>query len=558
MGWKCLAWLWVTLAVALCGFATPAAARDIPLEPYLCVGGAASASEAFDLPAEELDCSASRFDNYSQYVRSSADIPAILDGNEGGLVWQTDPSSFDAMLLRFIYANGETRLVDIDPQMAARNWFVRSRFSVPVPKVEAGLVAVDAVVQRPRTNATLRDARLVSASEARHLQSTRSLLYALVCGLLIAPIVFDVFFLRLLRSRFMLWHVGMTFWFLGLVYFYSGLVFISFPDLPLEARYQLNTLTLVLGIACTVMFVLDILEAGMVSASMRKALGLLVALMLAVKLATMFDVESWRMRSHSLLLASILPVGAAILAIVFRALHRKSRTAVFLLIAVLPVVVGGLLRILWSLTSLPIPSLVSDLTFVGLAVLVLGTSAAVGDRFMVLRVERDRARMNAIKMQRMAHSDALTGVGNRRAFEGVGDLAADEALLMADIDHFKAINDTKGHAIGDAVLVDTANRLKRVFARDDSARLFRLGGEEFGIIFRCASSSELRDAGEAIRREMQSAKRRREDDLPGITISVGGALGRGRSIQQAFAEADAALYRAKKAGRNKVVISGQA
>ena len=64
------------------------------------------------------------------------------------------------------------------------------------------------------------------------------------------------------------------------------------------------------------------------------------------------------MRSHSLLLTSILPVGAAVLAIVFRALHRKSRTAVFLLIAVLPVVVGGLLRILITLVTCGLGSII--------------------------------------------------------------------------------------------------------------------------------------------------------------------------------------------------------
>lgn len=549
------AWLWGMLAVAFCGIATPAAAREYRLENLLCVGGAVSASEAFDLPAHDLDCSTSRFANRSPFLRTHADVAAVIPTGEGELWWQTDPSSFDSMLLRFSYANGEQRLVDIDPQMAARNWFARTRFSVPIPRVDAALVSIDAVIERPRTYATARDVRLIAAGEAAEQHYAASLVYALICGLLIAPLVFDLFFLRMLRSRFILWHAGMTLGLLGFVYFNSGLVFAFFPDLPLEVRYQFNTLSLTLAIACAVMFALDIVEDGFIAARLRKLLLGLVAFMLGVRFAMMLDLEVWRMNSHNLYLFSILPVSAALIAAIVCAFKRGSRVAIYLVAAFLPILIAALIRLLIELSAVSAAFPIDDLLFLTMVLLVLATSAAVGDRFMVLRVERDRARINALKMQRMAHSDALTGVANRRAFDAIERIERGQALIMADIDHFKAINDTQGHAVGDAVLADTASRLKRAFSSDRTAQIYRLGGEEFAVVFECCDSQVLRDKAEAARREVERVLRRREDDLPSVTISIGGALGRGRPLVSVYKDADSALYRAKQAGRNRVVIS---
>ena len=556
MGQRAFAWLWGMLAVVLCGIATPASARDYHLEDLLCVGGAVSASEAFDLPAHALDCSTTRFANRSPFLRTHADVVGLVPSGEGALFWQTDPSSFDSMLLLFTYDNGEQRLVDVDPQMAGRNWFVRTRFSVPVPEVDAELIAIDAVIERPRTYATARDVRLVAVGEAMKQHYSRSLVYALVCGLLIAPLIFDLLFLRMLRSRFILWHMGLTFGLLGFVYFNSGLVFASFPDFPLDARYQLNTLTLAFATACAVMFALDITEEGFVAAGIRKVLIALVTFMLVIRFAMMLDLEIWRMNDYNLYLFSILPVSIALIAAIFCAFKRGSRVAIYLLAAFFPILIGGVIRLLMEFTFVSKNFPIDDLLFLAMVLLVLGTSAAVGDRFMVLRVERDRARINALKMQRMAHSDALTGVANRRAFDALERIEDGQALIMADIDHFKAINDAMGHAVGDAVLADTAGTFRRAFSDDKSARIYRLGGEEFAVVFDCWDQQTLRDTAEAVRRKVDGVKRRREGDLPNVTISIGGTLGRGRSLARVYEEADKALYRAKQSGRNRVVISG--
>jgi diguanylate cyclase (GGDEF)-like protein len=159
-------------------------------------------------------------------------------------------------------------------------------------------------------------------------------------------------------------------------------------------------------------------------------------------------------------------------------------------------------------------------------------------------------------------SDALTGCLNRRSFEArlKADLRAARrrgssvAIAAVDLDHFKEINDTRGHPTGDVVLQQIAAIMKAT-ARDTDA-VARYGGDEFIVI--------LPDTGWQGALTFADRLRRRVDDYTfgppntpalGVTISVGVALGRGSdgvSTESLLQEADAALYRAKTAGRNRV------
>ena len=173
---------------------------------------------------------------------------------------------------------------------------------------------------------------------------------------------------------------------------------------------------------------------------------------------------------------------------------------------------------------------------------------------------------------RMAFRDALTGLPNRRALEeqlrALGDAYA---IAMVDVDHFKAFNDTHGHDIGDQVLKLVAARLAEV---EGGGRAFRYGGEEFTVLFPgrylpdCMPSLErLRASIEsypmALRGEdrpqdiKEGAKRRASVRGPravSVTVSIGAASPAKSAAAPAevLKLADEALYRAKKAGRNRV------
>lgn len=162
------------------------------------------------------------------------------------------------------------------------------------------------------------------------------------------------------------------------------------------------------------------------------------------------------------------------------------------------------------------------------------------------------------KVQKLADTDALTGVANRMRFDAVltaeinrSQRSGEElGLLMLDIDHFKALNDRYGHQAGDEVLRRLASTIRSISRDFDT--IARYGGEEFAIVLPTADLAACARAGERLRRAVE--------DMEGsvqITVSVGAA-----SYPRSAADADSlvrtadeALYESKRAGRNRVSVS---
>jgi two-component system, cell cycle response regulator len=155
----------------------------------------------------------------------------------------------------------------------------------------------------------------------------------------------------------------------------------------------------------------------------------------------------------------------------------------------------------------------------------------------------------------LANLDSLTGVFNRRAFfEKTGNLSDAGrrfAAVMFDIDHFKNVNDTYGHDIGDQVL-----RVIGGEARKDKAILGRLGGEEFAIVLEGSSLDAATLYAEELRDKLAALSFEAEGQTFSVTASFGVAERTGQeSIDLLLKRADAALYQAKRAGRNRVVAA---
>ena len=174
-----------------------------------------------------------------------------------------------------------------------------------------------------------------------------------------------------------------------------------------------------------------------------------------------------------------------------------------------------------------------------------------------LRVSTDQQELEVL-----ASLDALTGMPNRRMMEqALEDAVArhrdghrSHGLLIVDIDHFKEVNDTYGHAAGDAAIADLAAILKFEMRKHD--QVFRFGGEEFVVLMDADSGDDLWVASERLRQAVRVGLRG-----PGgrITVSLGGAMaGEEERWQEWFSLADEALYRAKNNGRDSTVIAGAA
>lgn len=160
-----------------------------------------------------------------------------------------------------------------------------------------------------------------------------------------------------------------------------------------------------------------------------------------------------------------------------------------------------------------------------------------------------------------ASTDPLTGLPNRRYFdEYVGLLArrrrAGDAVgvLMVDIDRFKGLNDRYGHATGDEVLRSVAGAIVAAVREDDVPA--RFGGEEFVVLLKNPGAGIALEVGERVRTAVRSLDLRRFG-VPGVSVSVGVAVADGPedAIEDLIETADRALYRAKRAGRDRVIAA---
>lgn len=172
-----------------------------------------------------------------------------------------------------------------------------------------------------------------------------------------------------------------------------------------------------------------------------------------------------------------------------------------------------------------------------------------------------RLKRSQLRFKRLSHHDGLTGIFNHQHF--IGEAAhvlqalkkkkEQACLISIDLDYFKQVNDTHGHAMGDAVLKQTVAICKQELRPAD---LFgRLGGEEFGILLAGCYRHQGLDIANRIRVAIDATPMGHGDRVITISASIGLASTEvsGHDLQRLCMEADAALYRAKGAGRNRVV-----
>jgi diguanylate cyclase (GGDEF)-like protein len=186
-------------------------------------------------------------------------------------------------------------------------------------------------------------------------------------------------------------------------------------------------------------------------------------------------------------------------------------------------------------------------------------TAAKRQEMALLEAQEALRQANAV-LALLADTDVLTGLPNRRRFvtelgRAVGR-AQPVALLVIDVDHFKAINDRFGHLTGDSCLKMIAEVLDREFA-ETSTLVARLGGEEFGVLLGGKDLETAYATGLAIRGALRSADwARLNPDLPGVTVSIGLCAAEGPlEGTRLYACADDALYAAKRNGRDRIEIS---
>lgn len=176
---------------------------------------------------------------------------------------------------------------------------------------------------------------------------------------------------------------------------------------------------------------------------------------------------------------------------------------------------------------------------------------------LLIKHQYDALEQQALAMERIATTDSLTGVRNRHYLLEHGDRQLESSggkdfwVMIVDIDHFKKINDTKGHLVGDHVLAAMGTLLNEQFP---DAMVVRFGGEEFAVVLTSCQREEAMQRGETLRRVTEALV---PDGVP-VTISIGIAGVEdhsGTDLNTLLGTADKALYASKENGRNRVTIT---
>lgn len=182
--------------------------------------------------------------------------------------------------------------------------------------------------------------------------------------------------------------------------------------------------------------------------------------------------------------------------------------------------------------------------------------------YIMVLVDVSKERQLTSELEHRAHHDPLTGVYNRYYFEHrLHELVQDidgsnrqHALSFIDLDKFKIVNDTCGHAAGDRLLIELTNALSKLCRRSDV--FARLGGDEFGLLITDANSQDALAVAQKFHEHFQSAVFEHEGNVFPVRASMGMANfgGKHRDMKQIMKEADLACYAAKDSGRNALIV----
>ena len=426
---------------------------------------------------------------------------------------------------------------------------------VPGPARGAPMRQVIVGFDRPTHRMMLEQAQLAPANAHNNSAAYRLLLtLAALCGMLLMPLMFNAAFYRVLRERFVLWHSALAVSLLLTILVSSGLSF-YLGKLPVMAMSAMNTLLFGLSVGAAGMFAHSFIEAGKLDPRLRRALPIAGSWAVLVSALHGFFPFALRPVQSALYYWAYIPVLAVYLWMLADALRRGSRAARYQAIGWAPMILVGLIRLISGLLPSTPSADAMMLFYAGCVVEVLATTLGVADRFMTIKDQRDSARTEALVLERLSERDALTGLFNRRVIEDRFERLRAEgftALAIIDLDHFKQVNDTHGHAVGDKVLQVVAD----VLHPDEDTLAFRMGGEEFLLLLR--GSGALANA-ERRRRAITSQIASQIQGLDRVVTASMGLLEVPRSAMPnaSFAElydrADQLLYEAKQAGRNRTL-----
>ncbi len=449
----------------------------------------------------------------------------------------------------FRYADGAVVRRVIDDAGAARSIALGAVFEQPVPARGAALTQI---LWHVRGAANIRgivsNPRIATQAESVKRNLAFAALYGGFGGLCLALLVYNLSLWSALRHRFQLAYCGMVAALATYAFSSSGAMAWLWPELGNHARLRVNYVALAVAALMALRFARHFFEPRVFAGLTLRATRAVGAYLMLTAAAFVLLVP-WQARTLDLLYS----LGFAMLTILAGVILVRARRArsdylwVFGVAWAAPFLLATI-RTMSSLHLIASSTWLDNSTLVAMTVEALVSSVAISYRIRLLSIERDAARAEEIAARMLADTDPLTELLNRRSFlrEALAEGArAPQLLVLADVDHFKQVNDTLGHDLGDEVLRRVARALRVAAPR--GALVARVGGEEFAIL----APADTHGLPDMILDAVRAA--RMPYDLT-ITVSVGshaGALESEGDWAAMYRMADKALYAAKKAGRDR-------
>ncbi len=553
------AWLRLILIGIVACWTVPASAATLRLEGSLCHVVTAVQQPDTVLPSLRFACGGSPRDYQQDSLWLRADLRRLpVDRND--VVLMVHHSRFDRLGVTFSYADGSVERQEVRSGDYGSHWRAGGQIAFEAPVHVAPLVAVTLRFDKLASEGLLR-ARLLNRGDSGAQSAALAALIGAALTLLAIAALYNLSLAIAVRRQFLAWHGGwaacMFLW--GLIW--SQLHLLAIPGAAGTLSAQACTFLACLAVPLATTSVVTSLGGD---ALPRWAKGVTCALGGAVGLCGIpltllrsAAIESVGSVASILILAALVAV-AGCLAWAWRRGSAEARD--FAGAWSLPMVTLAVIQIVniegsfWGGGS-------KIVVLFAAAWQTLWLSVAATRRFAQLRIERDRARAGEAQASELARRDPLTGLRNRRGFvDTIGPLldqaragTSPVALLLIDIDRFKSINDVHGHEAGDMVLIGIERRLQRW----DGAlcAVARLGGEEFALLIAGLDSFALARFADSVCQEIAACDHHEAIGARAVTASIGVAEAQGQGdFQQLYRLADQALYAAKQAGRNRVVV----
>lgn len=478
-------------------------------------------------------------------------LPQLLPGDGRNLVFRTASLWDDGFQLWAIHQDGQIEKYQPFHGQSISPMRLGATTIVPLRTHQAPITMLLAkVTNSGAVRGVMLQSQIGTSESAITFEMVMSVFYSGFAGVCIALLVYNIALWRAMREPFLLAYCAMIVATLTYGLFTSGALHYFVSGLSGPDRLRITIPLLAYSASTALIFVRFFFANTEIPAWLVKTTYIQATAMAAN--ATIYAILApWQIKTlDAIYVYSFTPVPIIFGIYLWKAWKSKDRFLGYFLLGWSGVALSTFLRMLHAFDIVPYHILIENSTLFGMAFEALVSSLAIGYRVRLLAKARDRAEIAEAHAMAIADTDPLTGLLNRRAFlRALLERHSHWTLVLLDVDHFKRVNDSLGHAGGDEALALISQTLQQVAPQ--GALVARLGGEEFAIAYR----------GNLLLLEPEDLLASvRQINLPQgyrITASIGIA---NRIVTSEddwkilYRAADMALYRAKTGGRDRYIL----